>query len=75
MSIEKTASMPLTLRENECDTPEEVSDEAILAEMVKYGPDELVVRMPPRKTGIIRAKGVIRVKAKPRPIEPENHGR
>ncbi len=71
---EQTASVPLTLRQNEWDVPGEISDEAILAEMVRYEPHELVVRIPPKRTRIIRARGVIRVKARPRPIEPEDYG-
>jgi len=74
MSIEKTASLPLALRENEWDTPGEITEEDILAEMVKYEPHELVVRIPPKRTRIIRATGVIRVRARPRPIEPEDYG-
>ncbi len=73
MSIEKAASMPVALKEIECDEAEGISDEDILAEMVKYEPHELVVRMPPKRSRIVRARRVIRVKAKPRPIEPDEY--
>lgn len=63
-------SVSLTTVETEWHVSESISDEAILAEMVKYEPHELVVRIPPKRTRVIRASGLIRVRARPRPIEP-----
>jgi len=73
MSIEKTASVPVAAEEAERHVPEEISDEAILAEMVKYEPHELVVRIPPKKSTSIRVRITEVRKAKPRPIEPDPH--
>ncbi len=73
MSNKKTGSASLLTEKTEWEVPGEITDEDILAEMVRYEPHGLVVRMPPKRTRVIRARGVIRVKAKPRPIEPEGY--
>ena len=71
MSIEKTASVPVATEETERGAPDEISDEAILAEMVKYEPHELVVRIPPKRSTSVRVRITEVRKAKPRPIEPD----
>lgn len=71
MSSKKTASVTFPIEETERGAPDEISDEAILAEMVKYEPHELIVRMPPKRTYKVRVRITEVRKAKPRPIEPE----
>jgi len=53
---EHSTSVPVALRENEWDVRGDISDEAILAEMAKYEPHELAVRIPPKSTYKIRAR-------------------
>jgi len=71
MTNKKAASTSLAVEETERREPEEISDEAILAEMVKHEPHELVVRIPPKKSTSIRVRITEVRKAKPRPIEPD----
>ncbi|MBN1592830.1 MAG: hypothetical protein JW941_06225, partial [Candidatus Coatesbacteria bacterium] len=58
--------------EIEPDSYGEISDEAILAKMMKYQPEDLVVRIPPKGRSSIKVRIVQVRKAKPHPIEPDD---